>query len=196
MLWHGKVNVQIGEVCGSHTFCEVKGLCALCAVVPWGKPPLPEYAHHSCGHQARLARGQRHGGETAGAQAGPYHLPTRAGHGQGNRGRQVPRVLCPHPEGPQERLRRGHPRCPLPTAQAQEAEAMFSPLKGSLPPAQGWPRTSVVCCSSAVSAGSVKLIGCGRQLSAGRLVADRLRTEVYLQESHAKEGQGITLLVK
>ncbi|KAL1474908.1 hypothetical protein MTO96_037672 [Rhipicephalus appendiculatus] len=58
----------------------------------------------------------------------PHHVPAGAGHGQGDRRRQVPRVLGPHPEGPEERLRRGHPCGALPAAQAQEAAPLLTAL--------------------------------------------------------------------
>lgn len=88
------------------------------AVVPGGEPPLPQHPHHPGRHQTGPPRGQRDHREAEGAQAGPHHLPPGPGHGQGDRGSQVPRVLRPHAEGPQERVRRGHPGRALPTAQA------------------------------------------------------------------------------
>lgn len=97
-------------------------------VVPRGEPPLPQHPHHPRGHQAGPPRRQGDHREAEGAEARPHHLPPGAGHGQGDRGRQVPRVLGPHPEGPEERVRRGHPGRALPAAQAQEEEALQAAL--------------------------------------------------------------------
>lgn len=97
-------------------------------VVPRGEPPLPQHPHHPCRHQARPARRQGDYREAEGAEAGPHHLPPGLGHGQRDRGRQVPRVLGPHPEGPEERVRRGHPGRAVPAAQAKEEEALQAAL--------------------------------------------------------------------
>ena len=66
---------------------------------PLGQTPLPSSPNHPGWHKARSAGRQGDDRQAEREATRPHHLPTGIGHGQGCRGSEVPRVLCPHTKG-------------------------------------------------------------------------------------------------
>merc|ERR1719198_319531 len=89
-------------------------------VVAGAEAPLPGRADDPGGYQVGLAERPEHGGEAAREEPNAHLIRGWSGDGQDDWRHQIPRVLRAYAEGPQERLRRGYPRGPLPAGAAQE----------------------------------------------------------------------------
>lgn len=77
-------------------------------VVPRNWPSCTQHPHHLGRHQAWFARGRRHIGLVETEENGACNIRASTGLRARNQSLQVPRVLCPHPAQPKERVWRSY----------------------------------------------------------------------------------------
>ncbi len=93
-------------------------------MVSGGATSLPQHTYNTCWHEIGSKGGQGDYWEVKGEEAGTHHVPSRSGHGQGDRSGEVPGVLGTDAEGFEDCFRRGHQSSVVSSTETQEKETL------------------------------------------------------------------------